>query len=162
MESRGYSHLALLTVEDEFSFSVENSSPACCEKLDANWLVCKSGCPAISIAVTFCPSYEGKMSIVCGEVLGVSRFACAKSPEGVANPKARSRTANIVLTHAAAELEGAQTPRWVWLHDRTGCTYLLLLILPHYWMQDASAAVLRGDRARLRGMEMEGIAPRSR
>ena len=39
------------------------------------------------------PSYDGKMSIVCGDVLGGSLFACASMAEGATNPSAMSTTA---------------------------------------------------------------------
>jgi hypothetical protein len=84
--------------------------------LDANWLVRKSGCPAISITVTFCPSYDGKSALVCGDVLGVSMFACATIEEGVIQPRIISRT----LIQDEIRVEEKRAPQSVLVEDRNG------------------------------------------
>jgi hypothetical protein len=92
--------------------------------------------------------------------LGVSLLACAKIAEDVKNPSATTRKATYEGIHFDTGFEESQTLRCVLARDRTGCTQRLLLILPHYWMQAASAAVLRGDWARMRKAEMVRIGLR--
>ena len=125
---------------------------------DAKSRVRKSGCPAISIVVTFCPSYEGKMSVVCGDVLGVSLFACAIMARGAPKPRATSSVANRIVTRAAAEFAETRTPRCALVRKRTECASPLLLIPPHCWMQAASAAVLRHIWPACAGWKIKGVS----